>query len=126
MPDAGPHTPLDRYDLEPEADLELGSWRDLDLSGADLRGARVLECELVGCRLDDALARGARLPEGRLHEVTATALDLTEATLCNVALTGCRGRRRLRRSSGWHTWPAPPCPRCRSSSWRPRSPATAE
>jgi CRP-like cAMP-binding protein len=45
--------------LDPAVDLRHGSWRDFDLSGADLRGFDFTGADLTGARFDNARIAGA-------------------------------------------------------------------
>lgn len=111
-----PHLLLD--DLESGAEDELVmerrhegvAWTGLDLTGEKLHDRDLLECSVTGATLDDAVFSGSRLREVRLEGVEATAvrldrcewrevevdssrfgaLDLYDAQLRLVHLTGCR------------------------------------
>lgn len=91
-------TPLRLHDLEPAAAEDLDahqlhealSLHDVDLSGRDLEGATLTECELVGVAAASARLQHARILETRLERWDAPVLDASRSTWREVELLGSR------------------------------------
>jgi len=66
------------------------AFADPDLSGEKLFDRDLLECTIIGARLDDANLRGSRLRETRVERAEATTVQLDHADLREVEFDSCR------------------------------------
>ena len=72
-----------------------------DFTGAHAEGHSFLECSLLGSTLDEAHLEGSRWSECQWERVGGVGLSLTEATLVETTMEGCR----LAAVSAWgSTW----------------------
>ncbi|WP_114853488.1 pentapeptide repeat-containing protein [Brachybacterium sp. YJGR34] len=77
-------------DLGPHEHVEGLRLEDADLSGADLTGLTLTECELLGVTAHTTALTSARLVETRIDRLNAPVLDATRSTWRDVELTGSR------------------------------------
>ena len=77
-------------DLDGDADLDGVLFDGTDLSGVHADGASVVDCKLSACRLDEARLRRARMASCLLEDVSATALDMVDATWVDVVMRAGR------------------------------------
>ncbi len=63
-------------------------WRGADLSGAELKGGRFVDCDFRGVRFDGADLARTRFDRCRWDGVSARGVDLTGATLSQCPATG--------------------------------------
>lgn len=77
-------------DLCTDADIEALAFDTVDLQGLAADGARLLDCRLVACQLDDARLRRSRLSSCQLEGVTAAAADLVDSGWLDVVVRGGR------------------------------------
>lgn len=100
-----PFTALSRYAFDAlqrgDGDHDGVLFDGTDFGGAHAEGATFLECSLVAARLDEAHLEESRWSECRWERVHGVALSLSEATLVETSLEGCR----LAAVSAWgSTW----------------------
>ncbi|MGI8717221.1 MAG: pentapeptide repeat-containing protein [Lapillicoccus sp.] len=76
--------------LRPEEDYDGVAFRDLDLSDQQGTNARFLDCEMSRCDLSRTVLSRSRWSDCRLEQVRGVGVDLSEATLLDVSLTGAR------------------------------------
>ncbi|MGP4110195.1 pentapeptide repeat-containing protein [Streptomyces sp. 4N509B] len=82
--------PFDGGTLEPEGDYDGVEFADVELTGADGRGASFLDCALRRCVLSEAELRRARLVDCLLEQPCGVGTALGEAQLRDVEIREAR------------------------------------
>lgn len=77
-------------ELEPDGDYDGLAFTELDLAGQDGAGARLMDCALRGCALDETSLHHARLLDTVLTGIRGVGTDLVSATLRDVELVDAR------------------------------------
>lgn len=96
-PNGAPHSRLElptliksEQGLRPSGDYDALAFEGLDLSGQRADRARLTQCGLHECAMDDVCLRNALIAECRWERVTAAALDTGGATWRDVELIQVR------------------------------------
>lgn len=77
-------------DLVPGADLESRELADLHLARADASRSSIDRCAIVRCDLDGASFARARIRGSLVDDIRADTIDLADATLDEVIISGSR------------------------------------
>ncbi|MFF2654523.1 pentapeptide repeat-containing protein [Streptomyces sp. NPDC058045] len=83
-------TPWPDEPLSPGGDYDGLELSDADLTGQDGGGARLMDCLLRGCALDETRLARARVLDSRLDAPRGVGTDLSGATLRDVELVDAR------------------------------------
>src|SRR3954462_8039969 len=78
-----------------------------DFTGAHAEGHSFLECSLIGATLDEAHLAGSRWSESEWERVGGVGFTLTEASLVETVLEGCRLPPRAPPGGGPRAGPGP-------------------
>lgn len=76
--------------LAAHSTFERMRYSDADLSGRDLAGVTLSECELSGVSIDDADFTSARMVDTHIERVNAPRFSAARSTLHNVRIDGSR------------------------------------
>ncbi len=88
---AGPDlSPFEGRTLEARADYDGVAFTDLDLTAADARDSRFVECRFERCSLDGARLPRVRVLDSRLVEVRGASVDLADSTWRGCTIEGAR------------------------------------
>lgn len=85
-----PMTPFAGRSIESHGDYEAIDFVDLDFAGQTAEAVAFLRCRLERCGLDGVRMTRVRIAECLLAEVHAVSLDVSDATLHDSLLRGCR------------------------------------
>lgn len=77
-------------DVVDRDDRQAERFRDVDLSGRDLRFVTFAECELLGCQLSDADLTGAHLIETRASDLDAAVFTAPRSEFRSVEIVRSR------------------------------------
>jgi len=80
----------DAGDLAAHTTVERMRYSDVDLSGLDLAGVTLSECELTGVSVDGTDFTSARMVDTRIERMHAPKFSASRSTLHNVRIVGSR------------------------------------